>query len=203
MLWFRSAVPALGVWFISSIWRNEPNKKITLIFGVRGVALCIRVWIIRPSTVCQSFSIFPVPALTCRLARSRSIRRTLQRPSWQHRGGTRTSKGPRIAVMRCVLRPLQPTDVHCTVTREYCPRLQKDLKRMEWQYLELSWMILCLSKLRSTTGSRTSQKRQAKQWRRLCSIMGGHREVRWVDVSSGGNGLMNPHRNHRWFLQHL
>ena len=51
MLWFRSAVPALGVWFISSIRRNEPNKKITLIFGGRGVAVCIRVWIIRPSTV--------------------------------------------------------------------------------------------------------------------------------------------------------
>ena len=50
MLWFRSAVPAPGVWLISSIRRNEPNKKITL-FGVRGVALCIRVWIIRPSTV--------------------------------------------------------------------------------------------------------------------------------------------------------
>ena len=79
-----------------------------------------------------------------------------------------------------VLSPLQPTDVHCTVTREHCPRLQKDLKRMEWQYLELSWMILCLSKLRSTTGSRTSQKRQAKQWRRLCSIMGGRSEVQWV-----------------------
>ena len=66
------------------------------------------------------------------------------------------------------------------VTREHCPKLQKDLKRMEWQYLELSWMILCLSKLRSTTGSRTSQKRQAKQWRRLCSIMGGRSEVQWV-----------------------
>ena len=58
MLWFRSAVPAPGVWFISSIRRNEPNKKITLIFGVRGVALCIRVWIIRPSTVSIYLSIY-------------------------------------------------------------------------------------------------------------------------------------------------
>ena len=64
-------------------------------------------------TICQSFSIFPVPALTCRLARSRSIRRTLQRPSWQHRGGTRTSKGPRIAVPRCAKAP----------TTHWCPSL--------------------------------------------------------------------------------
>ena len=62
MLWFRSAVPALGVWFISSIRRNEPNKKITLIFGVRGVALCKRVWIIRPSTVGPALA---PPSLAC------------------------------------------------------------------------------------------------------------------------------------------
>ena len=47
------------------------------------------------------------------LARSRSIRRTLQRPSWQHRGGTRTSKGPRIAVPRCAKAP----------TTHWCPSL--------------------------------------------------------------------------------
>ena len=47
------------------------------------------------------FSIFPVPALTCRLASRRSIRRTLRRLSWQRRGGTRTSKGPRNAAPRC------------------------------------------------------------------------------------------------------
>ena len=52
MLWFRSAVPALGVWFISSIRRNEPYKKYHWYLGWGGGALCIRVWIIRPSTVC-------------------------------------------------------------------------------------------------------------------------------------------------------
>ena len=86
--------------------------------------------------ICQSFSIFPVPALTCRLARSRSIRRTLQRPSWQHRGGTRTSKGPRIALMRCA----KATRAHwCPLHCQSHVSIAQDFKRTSNAWNDSIW----------------------------------------------------------------
>ena len=107
-------------------------------------------------------SLFVPPELTCRLAWSKSTRRMLQKQSWQHQEGTRTSRGALFFEYQITCRPMlssvkkhQHGNSHQT---------ESMVKGKIWTIPHFS------SKHHSTTGSRTSRRRRAMLWRHLTRL---------------------------------